>query len=162
MKRNLLTITAMMLVLTLAISAVAVGAAESGATIKISGNPEYSHIVIPSVISEYELSDPEFFIDYRERYAYYSASSDEATPDYVLIDLTTNGMVADMPAATVFFDRYVLSGDYMLYPFTYGYGIYIPSSGEIHDLPWAYEMGLEGLDKVFTETRVGSHMGGMD
>ena len=61
-----------------------------------------------------------------------------------------------------------MCGDYVLYeeeetyPFHLGRGIYIPKTQEVYDLTTAYEIGIEGIEKVFTEGGVGRLMGDMD
>lgn len=95
---------------------------------------------------------------YRVVYDYYKnatadeASSDEATPDYVLI-WTSLGAVTD--------ESYeVIIGDYALrcpggcFPYKPGYHIYIPSTDTLMTIEEAYHANLEGLETVFEESGV--------
>ena len=76
------------------------------------------------------------------------------------IDCSIN-LKMQMPCANVLGD-YVFNSMSVSIPFVYGYGIYIPESGEIYDLVKAYEMGIEGIEKVFTEAKIGRLLGDMD
>ena len=110
-----------------------------------------------------EWSDASYVIDYKETFEYYSediASMDEVIPDYVLI-MCDGFKALNEPTADVF-GEYILYRDSMRIPFTYGYCIYIPETGEVYDLADACEMGIEGIEKVFTEAGVGRLLGDMD
>lgn len=104
------------------------------------------------------------FYTYYESYEYFSSDNivtgDEATPDYVLIYLTS-GMVSPAFTADVFGD-YLLENCNYEHPFIYGYGIYIPKTQEVIDLLTAYKRGIEGIDNVFTEAKIGRLIGDMD
>ena len=67
----------------------------------------------------------------------------------------------DMPVGEVF-GYYVLMNSSGGYPYAYGYGIFIPSTEEIYDLSVAYKMGIEGIESVFTEVKIGKLIGDMD
>ncbi|MBE6737726.1 MAG: hypothetical protein E7566_03605 [Ruminococcaceae bacterium] len=128
-------------------------------------NPEnkYESQVVQKVFRPSEWAGPYFSFSYQEMYEYYSggnASLDEATPDYVLIYLCDN-IVMPMLTCDVFGD-YILQASSMYSPFTYRYGIYIPETGEVFSLEKAYEKGIEGIDKVFTEFGIGRLLGDMD
>lgn len=128
-------------------------------------NPEnkYESYVIQKVFTPDKWTEEYFVASYHEMYEYFSdesASADEATPDYVLINLCSN-MGTNAPIGHVLGDYafYSMSG---WHPFVYGYCIYVPETGEVYGLVNAYEMGIEGIDKVFTETKIGRLMGDMD
>ena len=128
-------------------------------------NPEnkYESDVIQKVFSPGAWSSPYSGIFYDEMYEYYSdvnTSDDEATPDYVLV-YVYGRWVTDALECNIYGD-YVLQSYYGYTPFTYGYGIYIPETEEVYSLTKAYEMGIEGIEKVFTEAKVGRLMGDMD
>lgn len=126
-------------------------------------NPEskYESEIINKVFPYGAWNEPDT-IDYDEIYEYYSeeSSADEATPDYVLVYLQSN-MASHIPVADVL-------GDYFFYsmsayhPFCYGYCIYIPETGEVYGLTKAYELGIEGIENIFTEGRIGRLIGDMD
>lgn len=134
----------------------------------ISVDPEnkykYDEIITPKVFKEWQLQDPDFVINYSERYEYYSSddisTQDELVPDFVLISLDTNWCI-DTFAGDIFGD-YVLTTTSAGIPFTYGYGIYVPKTGEVYDLYNAYKIGIEGIENVFTKGGVGRLLGDMD
>ncbi len=101
---------------------------------------------------------------YYEGYEYFSpdntATDDEATPDFVVIHLSSN-MVGPMFTADVFGD-YIMEGDNWYFPFKYGYGIYVPKSQQVYDLTKAYDLGVQGVYKLFTERNFGKLIGDMD
>ena len=127
-------------------------------------NNKYYEIIIPKVFEDYDFEDPEFVIYYSELYEYFSSpkttAENEDVPDYVLVNVSSN-RIGPMYAAKVFGD-YILENDCHEYPFTFGYGIYIPSKEEIYSLSYAYEMNIEGIEKVFTEYGLGKLIGDMD
>ena len=47
-------------------------------------------------------------------------------------------------------------------PFKYGYCVYLPEEEKVYDLIDAFEMNVEGIEKVFTEAGIGRLMGDMD
>lgn len=123
---------------------------------------KYEEIIINKLFPTW--SEPFGIEYYSEGYEYFSAdvsaTEDELLPDYVLIRIST-GAYGAMFAADMFGD-YVIYDNYIGSPFVYGIGVYIPKSGEIYDLIKAYEMGIEGIENVFTEAKVGRLMGDMD
>ena len=125
---------------------------------------KYEDIILPEFFDEDELEEePLIEIYYSEKYEYYSdnnATEDEAIPDYVLIYLRTN-MCTAMPIAYAYGD-YVMFQDYGEFPFDFGKGIYIPKTQEVMDLTEACDRGIEGIEKVFTEAKVGRLIGDMD
>ena len=133
-------------------------------TIDDEQNYKYDEIIIPKVFEDFELEDPSFVINYNEMFEYYLPNSDstidESIPEYVLVYLSTN-MSSEMPIADVF-GEYILKNTSIGYPFAYGYGIYIPSTEEVYSLTHAYELGIEGIEKVFTEAKIGRLIGDMD
>lgn len=95
---------------------------------------------------------------YHEGYEYYSDSSDnEATPDYVLIEVYEN--VSGPAFAAKVFGDYVLRNYEHKFPATFGYFIYLPKTNEIYSLQEAYNMELEGIYNVFTEGGIGELIG---
>ena len=131
---------------------------------ELDPNSKYKYIgVVLPLIEEKMPSEGEIHY-YHERYECNSeekvSSYDEATPDYVLINISTN-MGVSMSVADVY-------GDYIMYssggsiPYEYGLCVYIPETQELLGLNAAYEKGIEGIEKVFTEAGVGSLIGDMD
>lgn len=133
---------------------------------KYVGESKYIDEVV--ALSFENRTSPEVLI-YGELYEYYAEGNtatsdettpDEATPDYVLVEITG---CREVPM-----DYMKLLGNYVLYvdggcdPFEYNYGIYLPEKGEIYDLVAAWEMELDGIEKVFTEAGIGRLLGDMD
>lgn len=125
----------------------------AGATSKYDPHNQYrfDKIIIPKIKEEYIPDDGVTEITYyREIFEYYSEENDseneESTPDYVLIDLTTN-LYFEMPVADVWGDR-LLSASSGNIPFTYGYAIFIPESEEIYDLTYALTLDIEGVEEA--------------
>ncbi len=128
-------------------------------------NPEnkYESYVIQKVFTPDEWTQEDHIAYYTEVYEYYPdgvVSTDEAVPDYVLIYLNTT-RVLHAPTGCVLGD-YAFYSMSCGYPFAFGDCIYVPKTGEVYDLIRAYELGIEGIDKVFTETKIGRLMGDMD
>lgn len=161
MKKLKITFTALITVIVLLLGIVSA----SGMTAsELDPDSKYKYIdTVLSLLEDKMSSEAEIYY-YRERYEYYSeeslASPDEATPDYVLISLSTN-MAMCMPIADVYGDiiLYSSSGDY---PFAYGLCVYIPKTQELLSLGTAYNRGIEGIEKIFTEAGVGRLIGDMD
>lgn len=161
MKKLRITFTALIMVIALITGVVSV----SGKTAsELDPNGKYKYIdTVLSLLEDKMSSEAEIYY-YRERYEYYSeeslASPDEATPDYVLISLSSN-MASSMPIAHVYGDiiMYSSSGGY---PFAYGLCVYIPKTQELLSLDTAYNRGIEGIEKIFTEAGVGTLIGDMD
>lgn len=101
---------------------------------------------------------------YGEIYEYYSedslATGNEETPGYVLVYIS--GCREVMKDSLGVFSNYVLYIDGGSDPFAFNYGVYIPAEGKIYDLVDAWEMGLDGIEKVFTECEIGILLGDMD
>ncbi|MDO5124055.1 MAG: dockerin type I repeat-containing protein [Eubacteriales bacterium] len=131
---------------------------------ELDPNNKYKYIDTVLSLLEDKMSSEAEIEYYRERYEYYSeeslASPDEATPDYVLISISTN-MAMSMPIADVYGDiiMYSSSGEY---PFAYGLCVYIPKTQELLGLDTAYNRGIDGIENIFTEAGVGSLIGDMD
>lgn len=128
-------------------------------------NPEnkYESEVVPKVFKPNEWTSPDLMISYKEVYEYYSgvdASTDEATPDYVLIYCVSN--IEQPMLVTEMFGDYAMTRSSMRVPFTFGYCVYIPATKEVLSLSDAYSKGVEGIDKVFTDFGLGRLMGDMD
>ncbi len=95
---------------------------------------------------------------YSEIYRYRSeATASEATPDYVLIKAYTNE-AGPMFAAELLGD-YILRSNNHHFPATFGYLIYLPKTNEIYSLEKAYKLGVEGIENVFTQAKVGELLG---
>lgn len=128
---------------------------------KCVGETKYIEDVV--ALSFETVSTPDTLV-YGEVYEYYSesntATGDEATPDYILVEISG--------CREVLLDYMKLFGNYVLYidggsdPFAFNYGVYIPAEGKIYDLVDAWEMELEGIEKVFTEGGIGRLLGDMD
>ena len=101
---------------------------------------------------------------YYESYRYFSPDNtetgDEATPDYVLIYLSGT-IYTNIPIEYIFGD-YVMMQSHGKTPFLFGYGIYVPQKQEVYDLVEAYNLGIEGIEKVFTDCGLGHLHGDMD
>lgn len=126
---------------------------------------KYEEMVIPKALPVDDGEEPNWeILYYRESYEYYScedaSTNDEATPDFVLIYLKSN-MASPLPDVDVLGDYVFYSLD-IAYPFAYGYGVFIPKTGEVYDLIKAYDMKIEGIENVFTEAGVGRLIGDMD
>lgn len=84
----------------------------------------------------------------------------EETPDYVLINGT---LVMSSPSFS-----YGVIGDYVLFcencgnPDCLGYFVYTPEDGKMRTLKEAYDAGVEGIEKVFTDFGLGLLMGDAD
>ena len=124
---------------------------------------KYESYIVQKVCSPGSWSQEGIEIYYREMFECFSegkTSADEPKLDYALICFRGN-LVTSMPVATVYGD-YVLNATMGYTPFTYGYCIYIPETQEVLSLTDAYDRGIEGIEKVFTEAKVGRLMGDMD
>ncbi len=162
--KNKIIITAFVLMMALLLGAVSVSG-KIMSEIDPDNKYKYEEIVIPKVFSSADLEDPIFSIHYySEGYEYYSpentATGEEATPDYVVINVA-GGMLTDINIAHIFGD-YVLYQPYGEFPFEFGRGVFIPKTGEVYDLIQAYDMKIEGIENVFTEAGVGRLIGDMD
>ncbi len=89
-----------------------------------------------------------------------TTTGDEAVPDYVLISMQSNVQLP-MSVAHVVGD-YVLFAESRLSPFTYGYGIYVPSRQIVCDLEEAPGLGVENINAVFENSSFGELIGDMD
>lgn len=163
MKKNKITLTAFVMAVLLLLGTVS---AYGMSISDLDPNGKYKYIeavhpIIKEKLSNYGWCEIHY---YHEKYEYFSeenlASSDEHIPDYVLINISTN-MGYNMPIADLFGDYIMDSSDGSI-PFGYGLCIYIPKTQEVISLTAAYERGIEGFDKVFTEAKVGSLIGDMD
>ncbi len=95
---------------------------------------------------------------YSEIYRYHSESTPcEATPDYVLIEVYENAWGPAFAAELL--GDYVLRSHNHKYPATFGYVIYLPETKEVYSLEKAYELGIEGIEKAFTEGGIGELLG---
>lgn len=95
---------------------------------------------------------------YSELYRYRSEGSPcEATPDYVLIEVYEN--ISGPAFAAELLGDYVLRSYEHKYPATFGYVIYMPKTNEIYSLKKAYDLGIEGVQNVFTEGIIGELLG---
>lgn len=123
---------------------------------------KYEEIIIPKVMEENIFDESTEITSYREIYEYYSDTStaDEATPDYVLIDLSTNLYYA-MPVADILGDL-LLAGSSGNIPFTYGYAVYIPETDEIYDLTHALTLDIEGIENTLNHIGFIARMGDTD
>ena len=89
---------------------------------------------------------------YKEIYEYYSDKeadiSENSTPDYVLLKLNT----CYFPDATyaMHLGPYIVSGSPVKWG-TFAYHIYLPKEDILYSLEEAYELNVEGIDKVFTD-----------
>ena len=137
----------------------------SAMTVDPENKYKYDEFVIPQIFKEHHLLNPNLHVTYKEVYEYFSGNStaDEyCNSIYVLIWVSSAAFEpADMCTADLCGD-YILYDTSINYPFTYHYGIYVPDTDEVYDLISAYEKGIEGIEKVFTEAGVGSLIGDMD
>lgn len=134
----------------------------SAAVIDDENKYKYDEIVIPYVLEKYSIEDEELSINYMEVYEYFSnpATTDEIVPEYVLIYLSSNiGLPSNFADV---FGNYVLRTNSGSYPYTYNYAVYIPETEEIYSLSKAFEVGLNGIEYVFTEVGIGELIGDMD
>lgn len=123
---------------------------------------KYEEIIIPKVMEENIFEESTEITSYREIYEYYSDAStaDEATPDYVLIDLSTNLYYA-MPVADILGDLLLAASSGNI-PFTYGYAVYIPETGDIYDLTYALTLDIEGIENTLSHIGFIARMGDTD
>jgi len=131
-----------------------------------SPNPKnkYEDDVIQKLFSQEELNDSDNEIVYSEKYGYYSdnsSSADERTPDYVLV-FVYGDRDSHYGVESTILGGYIVRADYGYTPFTFGYAIYMPQTDELYSLEEAYETGVEGIEKVFTEAKIGKLLGDMD
>ena len=112
-------------------------------------------------LERYE-NNPEFNpISYRELYMYYNTtSSTQEIPDYVLVSLYTNVYEA-MPTSEVF-GEYLIASSIRRIPYKLGYYIYLPQKDMVYELSYAYELQIEGIEKVFIDCGIGRLIGDMD
>ena len=122
---------------------------------------KYEETVVSKFLTPEEIKDYELNVSYYELYEYYSENNtDKSSPDYVLFYLSS-GIVTDGPWATVIGDYY-FSSNGGEYPYSSGYGIYIPHTDEVFDIESAYKLQIEGIDNIFTEAGIGKLIGDMD
>lgn len=114
------------------------------------------------VIELLDITDPyPEVISYSEDYEYFSeySTSDEATPDYVLITAFYSQVVKEGTLTRQFGD-YVLYTSEITYPSEeFGYFIYQPKENKIYTLTEAYEKKIDGINNVFTEAGLGKLIG---
>ena len=88
---------------------------------------------------------------YKELYDYYSGeeqTSSDCIPDYVLLSVNKSFFLGATYA--MYLGPYIVSGS----PETWGtftYHIYLPEEDILYSLEEAYNLNVEGIDKVFTE-----------
>ncbi len=125
-----------------------------------SAEDKYKDVIVPQYLDEGDIM--EFGLEYGEIYEYYAPGNtpDECEPDYVLFSLDTL-LSFSMPYADMFGD-YVVKGLSGTHPLGSGYGIYIPAEGKAYSLSKAWEMGIEGIENVFLNTKIGSLIGDAD
>ena len=126
----------------------------------IARDTEYKNTVL--TLLDIPEEDPEtgsgWLSYYSEEYRYHSpATPCEATPDYVLIEVYEN--VSGPAFAAELLGDFVLRSYEYKYPATFGYVIYLPKSNEIYSLEKAYELNIEGIEKVFAEGGIGELLG---
>ena len=130
----------------------------------MSASAEDKYKYKDAVISKYkEINDgSEFEWFYGERYEYYAPGNtpDECEPDYMLFYLSSN-FEFGMGCADMFGD-YVVYTNSMSYPLGAGYGIYVPAEDKAYALSTAWEMGIEGIENVFLNTKIGDLIGDAD
>ncbi len=124
---------------------------------------KYDKNIISQIFQEYELTDPDLYVVYKELYEYYSdgSSADETYyPEYILIYVGSVNYADSF--STDLFGEFVLYDTDIGYPFAYEYGIYVPATNEVYDLVQAYKLQIEGIEKVFTEYGIGRLIGDVD
>lgn len=131
--------------------------------VNVKNEDKYADLVLPRVLSE-NASDFSLYVDYYEGYEYYSpenCDTEGATPDYVVLSVNTN-FVLDASVGRVF-------GDYVMFdypstnvPFEFGTAIFIPETNELYSLTTAYHKNIPGIEKVFTEGKLGRLIGDTD
>lgn len=165
MKKNNVMFTAIILAISLLFCAFSASAAMTLPEADPNNEYKYEEQIFAKLYNSGQYEDPYFTLQYyREGYEYYSdentSTDDQAVPDYVVIYLAEN-LEGAMPVAYLF-DDYLLYQYSMEFPFDFGIGIFVPKTGEVYDLVEAYEMGIDGIEKVFTETNIGRLLGDMD
>ncbi len=131
--------------------------------IKLDKDYKYADRILPDFLDVYR--DMVGRLSYDEHYEYYSSNNtstgDETTPDYVLVSVYTNCFF-EAPTVMVFGDYIMIDKDSTNVPFYFGKGIYIPAEDKLDSLTYAYDMGIEGIESVFTEGGLGLLIGDMD
>lgn len=138
-------------------------AKENGFTFKDVAIPkEYKYKDKLVELWDVPLEDPEdgnpYLIEYTELFEYYSEENSTSTPDYVLVRAYEN-IFAEC-TITRYFGDYVLYSSNLKYPGEeFGYHIYIPEKNEVYTLTDAWNKNIEGIEKVFTEAKIGELVG---
>ncbi len=119
----------------------------------------YRDVFFDHIGNAYEEYQPQhMFYNYKELYSYYGEStSEEATPDFMLI--AGYGDVAPAYSYGVFGDYIVHTGHYIPYCLSY---YVIDKNAKVYTLREAYEAKLEGIETVFTEYGLGQLLGDVD
>lgn len=120
---------------------------------------DYEQVIIPLVEEKYLYDDTTEITSYSEIYKHYETDGG-STPDYVLINLYTN-LYYSMPVADILGDKLLCdySGNI---PFTYGYGVYIPETGEIYGLTYALTLDIAGIENTLEHIGYDALMGDTD
>lgn len=123
---------------------------------------DYERSILTKIKTEYIYDESTEITSYYEIYKHYGDTStpDEATPEYVLINLNTN-LYYSMPVANVFGDKllYDSSGNI---PFTYGYAVYFPENNTILGLSEALTRNIEGIEETLNYIRFNALIGDND
>ena len=154
--KNYIKILAVLMVFTLTLAYIPAISAKTIYEMDPDNIYKYEEIVLPKF---FDVQETEVRL-YRETFEYYSGENKTSTPDYVLIEVS-NGYYSDSFTFTLF-GNYYISEHHGDYPFLHGYGIFIPKTQEVYDLKTAYDMGIEGIENVFTEAKVGTRLGDVD
>ncbi len=133
----------------------------------IDENSKYAEDVLKHVFSgSYAISDfysREYVANYKEIYECYNedvSSTDETVPDYVLVRITGNIVLGG--GRVSIYGGYIIRGDYGELALDMGYGIYVPKEDKLYCLDDAYNEGVEGIEKVFTQVGIGELLGDTD
>ncbi|MBR3988262.1 MAG: hypothetical protein IKK10_03055 [Clostridia bacterium] len=123
---------------------------------------DYEKPILSKIKADYIHNESTEITSYYEIYKHYSdaSTSDEATPEYVLINLNTN-LYYSMPVANIFGDKllYESSGNI---PFTYGYAVYFPENNVILALSEALTRNIKGIEEALNHISYNALMGDND
>ncbi len=123
---------------------------------------DYEKPILSKVKSEYLYEEIAEITSYHEIYKHYSdtSTSDEATPEYVLINLRTN-LVYSMPTADIFGDKLLYDSSSEI-PFAYGYAVYFPENNAILGLSEALTRNINGIEEALNHISYNALMGDND
>ncbi len=98
---------------------------------------------------------------YSHLYSHYPATSEEATPDYVLAFAGEN-VASPAYSAAGFGDKYLVQAYNIYYPYTLGMHIITTNDMKVHTLREAWNAQIDGIEDVFEDYGLGEIRGDSD